>query len=248
MNGLIDNVQTYAREAREFSKSPEARDAERGLRATHQALPSLVDRSAGFLEQVGIKAGESRTTSRRLADASVSELVRIGGGRVDNVTHTEMTKHILRNVLVQEAAGHELAGRINRDAVRDFSRDEPSPHGEMAMKALEKSKVDVTRVFGTLEDADLRMAASGSYDRLSPQGRGLISEALGRDNADALTHKQIEYNRTLSPVEPEVRQHSALPIMVPARRLHRAAPAPVRQPTFGRRVAAHAMAAAGQSM
>lgn len=244
MNGLIDNVQTYSREAREFSKSPEARDAERGLRATHQALPSLVERSSGFLEQVGIKVGESRTTSRRLADASISELIRVGGGHVDNPTHTEITKHVLRNVLVQEAAGHELESRIGRDVVRDFGRDGASNHGDLAMKALEKSKVDVTRIFGTLENADLRMAASGSYDRLSPNGRTLIGEALGRDNADALTHKQIEYNRTISPVEPEGRQHGALPIMVPARRMHRAAPAPVRQPTFGRRVAAaHAMAA-----
>lgn len=242
MKSIAQNVQAYAGEVKSFVKSPEARDAERALHALHPAFPSLVERAAGVLHDAGISVNNSSTTARRLGDAIMNELI-ASGGDVGEHNHSLLTKDVLRNVLVQEASGHEYVMRHQRDRVREVENDLGQANGEAAMKILEKSKVNVTRIFGTMEDEDLRRASAGGYNHLTPPGRDLIAEALGKAHDHTTMRAAIVHD-----LEPAAQPR---PTMNAARRQERPSPALLngRQPTFGRRLAArHAAVGAAVGM
>lgn len=245
---IIDNVQIWASEYGHVAKSNSARNAGEALRELHRDLPEIIGTSSEILSRVGIDAGSSRTTSRRLADATTREIIASSESHLDNQGRLEIVRRSLRGVLIQEAAGNELERRAGKDPVRALDRDVMGVNGDKALATLRRQGVDVDRMFGHMTEHDLAQTARGAYDKVSLLAHPHLVKALETGDR-IMSDDQIRINREISPEEKvaQPRLIGASPAVNPLR--HRLPVAPVRQVNFGRRIAAvQAQQAVAQGM
>lgn len=234
---IIDDVQTWAAEYGRENKSPSAKAAGGALSEMHRNLPEIVGTSSELLSRIGIDVGSSRTTSRRLADSVTREMLDKGEGSMDNQSRLDVVRRSLRDVLVQEAAGHELKRRSGIDPVRELDLDRTTGQGEKAMAALERQGVDVGKLLGSMTEHDLAQTSRGAYDKVSLLAHPALVKTLDTDQR-IMTPEQVAMNRSINPEPAPAREMKAVRDPI----LFRRPPAPVRQATFGRRMA-HAMSA-----
>ena len=237
---IIEDVRMWANEHDATMPSRSATAAAASLSEMHRDMPQIVGLGANLLKQMEIDVGRSQTMSRRLADASVRELLAVGAGRLETQERYEIVRRSLRNVLVQEAAGHEITRRGGIDPVRTLDRDpDNAGHGGKATAALRRIGVDVETLLGSMTEHDLARTSQGAYDKVSTIAHGPLVEAI-EAGGRIMTPEQAAMNRQINP---DVRTRPAVAVN-PLR--HLARHAPVRQPSFGRRMA-QAQLAAGAS-
>jgi hypothetical protein len=237
---MIEDAQLWAIEHGRFPRSRGASVAGAALAEYHRDLPQTIGASSELLGRLGINTGESRTTTRRLLDSAMRELN--GGGKesYDQLERSEIMRKTLRDVLVQEAAGHEIERRGGVDPARQLDRDPDRGQGELATATLRRQGVDVDGLFGHMTEHDLVKTSHGSYNKVSLLAHPKLVQAL-EASEQIMNPEQIAMNRHINAAveQSTAKETQALPVgraaIEPRRRFQPAAP--VRQPSFGRRVA-----------
>lgn len=238
---MIDDAQLWALEAGKTWRSGAARSAGHALREYHRDLPELIDRSSQLMSNLGINVGESRTTSRRLLDSATRELAGGGKDEYSQMERSEMMRRTLRDVLIQEAAGHEIERRGGVDPARSLDRDPDRGQGVKAIETLRRQQVDVDGLLGHMTEHDLAKTSHGAYNKVSLLAHPRLMKALEAPE-QIMSKEQVEMNQHINgAVDRAGPQEIGVRLAIqPIRRLQPAAPA--RQPSFGRRMAhVHAM-------
>lgn len=234
---MIDDAQLWALEHGKESRSRAALAAGRALSEYHRDLPEIIGQSSELMSRLGIQAGESRTTSRRLLDSATRELA--GGGKeaYEPRERSEILRNTLRDVLIQEAAGHEIERRGGVDPARALDHDMDRGQGEKATATLRRQGVDVDGLFGHMTEHDLAKTSHGAYNKVSLLAHPQLVKALETKD-QIMTPRQVEVNEHINGAvdrEP-LRERAAIKLAIqPVRRLQ--PPMPMRQPSFGRRMA-----------
>lgn len=237
---IIDDVQMWAAEYGRENKSQSAKAAGIGLAEIHKNLPEIVGTSSELLSRIGINVGESRTTSRRLADSVTREILDVGASSMDNRGRLDVVARSLRDVLVQEAAGYELERRSGVDPIRAFDGDRTTGQGEKAVTTLRRQGVDVDTLLASMTEHDLAQTSRGAYDKVSLVAHPALVKTLNSDER-VMTPNQVAMNREITGELAATRTMRTA--IDPIR--HRRPPAPIRQATFGRRMAAVQMMGSG---
>lgn len=242
---MIDDAQLWALESGRVGRSSAARAAGGALQEFHRDLPELIGSSAQLMSKLGINVGESRTTSRRLLDSATRELA--GGGKEEysQIERSGMMRRTLRDVLIQEAAGHEIGKRGGIDPARALDRDPDRGQGQKARDTLRRQDVDVDALMGHMTEHDLAKTSHGAYNKVSLIAHPQLVKALEAPE-QIMTPQQIAINQHINGSIDKAGVQDRSPIarlaIQPVRRLQN--PAPARQPSFGRRMAhVHAMGA-----
>lgn len=246
---MVEDAQLWALEHGRSPRSRAASIAGAALAEYHKDLPEIVGSSSELLSRLGMDAATSRTTSRRLVDSATRELAGGGQESYGQYDRTEIMRRTLRDVLIQEAAGHEITLRGGIDPARALDNDPDRGQGAKAAETLRRQGVDVDGLFGHMTEHDLATTSHGAYNKVSLLAHPHLTKALEVDGA-IMNSEQVAANRHINAGvdaarpgvgESPVRHHGA--IAHPLRRLQ--PPVHARQPSFGRRVAAHnaAMAA-----
>lgn len=234
---MIQDAQLWALESGEAMHSRAARAAGRALQEYHRDLPELIGSSAQILGKLGIDVGESRTTSRRLLDSATREI--IGGGKDSYapMERSEMMRRTLRDVLIQEAAGHEIERRGGVDPARALDRDPDRGQGRKAIETLRRQNVDIDNMFGHMTEHDLAKTSHGAYNKVSLLAHPHLAKALEAPE-EIMSNKQVEVNQGLNHSIDRPRGHQTSGgsriALQPVRRLQRPV---VRQMSFGRKMA-----------
>ena len=236
---MIEDAQLWAIEHGKFPRSRAASVAGAALKEYHQDLPEMIGSSSELLSRLGINAGESRTTTRRLLDSAVRELE--GGGKesYEPMERSEIMRRTLRDVLVQEAAGHEIARRGGVDPARALDRDPDRGQGALAAATLRRQGVDVDGLFGHMTEHDLAKTSHGAYNKVSLLAHPKLVKALEAPE-QIMNPEQVAMNNHIngSIDRAEARAQGVTPGRVAVEPRRRFQPAiAVRQPSFGRRVA-----------
>lgn len=239
---IIEDVRMWANEYHLTNPSSAAKSAAQGLGEIHRDLPEIVALSSDILRKMDIDAPMSRTTSRRLADAVIRETAHAGEKELNNAERYEIVRRSLRNVMIQEAAGHEIERRGGVDTSRRLDRDpDTRGHGTAARAALDRLGVDTGRLFGSMTEHDLAMTSQGAYDKVSLIAHQPLSNALEAGDS-IMTKAQAEMNRAINPQRKEDVLNRPMTAVNPLR--HLAPPMPRARPSFGRRMA-HVQSMAG---
>lgn len=242
---MIDDAQLWAVESGKTWPSSAARAASGALKEFHRDLPEVIARSTQMMKYLDIDVGESRTTSRRVLDSATRELAGGGKDSYTDMERSEIMKRTIRDVLVQEAAGHEIERRGGVDPARAMDRDPAQGQGGKAIETLRRQNVDIDGLLGHMTEHDLAKTSHGAYNKVSLLAHPQLVKAL-ETQEQIMTPQQTAINQHINGSIDRAGVREAEPVarlaIQPIRRLQ--PPAPVRQPTFGRRMAhVHAMAA-----
>lgn len=242
---MIDDAQLWALESGRTNRSRSALAAGAALGEYHRDLPEIVGQSGELLARLGIEAGASRTTSRRLVDSATRELA--GGGKeaYPPMERTEILRRTLRDVLVQEAAGHEIERRGGVDPARALDRDPDRGQGARATETLRRQGVDVDGLFGHMTEHDLAKTSHGAYNKVSLLAHPHLAKAIEVPGQMA-SAEQESVNRGINEGIERKASTREMPLRMAAEPVRRfQPPQPARMPSFGRRMA---MANAGMAM
>jgi len=235
---MIDDAQLWALEHGKLLRSHPARVAGTALGEYHKDLPELMGQSSELMSRLGINVGESRTTTRRLLDSATRELVGGGKEEYNAIERSEIMRSTLRDVLIQEAAGHEIARRGGVDPARALDRDPDRGQGDKAVATLRRQGVDIDGLLGHMAEHDLAKTSHGAYNKVSLLAHPKLVKAL-ETTEQIMNPRQIAVNEHINgAVERSAsaeRGEMARLAIQPLRRLQR--PMPTRQPSFGRRMA-----------
>lgn len=236
-NSIIDNAQTWAKEANSVFKSNEAKAAGKALQEYHKDLPEIIASSSVLLKNIEIDAGESKTTSRRLIDSAVREIAGGGKEHYDPVEKQEIMRNTLRDVLIQEAAGYEITRRGGIDPSRKIDNDPDRGQGEKAIGTLRRLNVDIDNVLGHMTEHDLAKTSHGAYNKVSLMAYPHLMKALGTPES-VMNENQEKLNQSINmQVENVASKPSSIRskfMVEPVRRFQ--VHAPKRMPSFGRRM------------
>lgn len=246
---MIEDAQLWAIEHGRFPRSRHAGIAGSALAEHHKDLPEMIGTSSELLLRLGINVGESRTTTRRLLDSATRELAGGGEQSYDNLERGQIMRRTLRDVLIQEAAGHEIERRGGVDPARAMDRDPDKGQGQLATSTLRRQGVDVDGLFGHMTEHDLAKTSHGAYNKVSLLAHPKLVQAL-ETTEQIMNPNQVAINQHLNgavdraktPETPDYR----IPRVAVEQRRRLQPPVVMRQPSFGRRVAQ--MQAAGAAM
>lgn len=222
-----------------------ARKAEASLAALHRDIPEMAKFTIDMLGQSGIDVGASKATSHRLTDALMRETAVRPQGRLTDAEKLDVSKSVLRTVLIQEAAGYEYESRTgNMDTYRQYMGDRTTSNGQKAMERLEKQNVDTVALYGQASDQELTMMSVGAFNRTGQAQQERTAKALGVPMPDmqwksaeapsiAAPAQSAEIRR-IQPVRGSITRHPHGDVRRPS-------------PTFGRRMSP-ALAVAGQGI
>ena len=237
---MIEDAQLWAIEHGKFPRSRAASIAGAALAEHHKDLPEMIGASSELLSRLGINAGESRTTTRRLLDSATRELAGGGAESYTQMERSEIMRRTLRDVLIQEAAGHEITRRGGVDPARTMDRDPDRGQGELATATLRRQGVDVDGLFGHMTEHDLAKTSHGAYNKVSLLAHPKLVKAL-ETSEQIMNPNQVAINQHLNGAVDRADTLEGSPhpkgrvAIEPRRRLQ--PPVTLRQPSFGRRIA-----------
>ncbi len=222
-----------------------ARKAEASLAALHRDIPEIAKFTISMLGESGIDVGASKATSHRLTDALMRETAVRPQGRLTDAEKLDVSKSVLRSVLVQEAAGHEYEARTgNMDTYRQWMGDRTTANGQKAMERLEIQKVDTVALYGQASDQELTMMSVGAFNRTGQAQQERTAKALGVPMPDMQWKSAEAPSLGAQAQAPEARR--VQPIRGPVTR-HPHGDVRRAPPAFGRRMTP-SLAVAGQGM
>ena len=236
---VIRHVMTVAAESEHIEStslmSAQGRIARAALANMHPQLPVMVATLSKTYRTLGAAPDKQPVEALKIADIAYREIAASGTQEMSTLDLGQAIQRSNTALMIREAAGHELElrGRPNADdflGLKAQLQGTETP-GKTAHEYLANRRLDVTAMFGRMSDQELGAIHAGAYDRVRPENRDALANSLG-------TSMQNVESSELARVNQAVTQTLDKPVMHHPQRQHAFTKAPVRQPTFGRRMAA----------
>lgn len=181
-NRLNNNVRILVEEAAATEHSPRWHEAEAETSRIHPSLPDIIGKAAMHLPG---SSTEPRETAFRIGDAAIREVAAAGKTDLDIVEEMILARRVFRSVLIQEGAAEVLRSRAPGQSIDDFMglknalATDRNGLGQKSLEVLQKQMgLDLRSEVHKLDTIELRALSVGSYDRINPETRKTVANAL----------------------------------------------------------------------
>ena len=230
-NRYIENFQVIVDEAHSQEHSVRWKAAVSDLRRIHPNLPDVAAVAAQKLP-----AADPVMLANRLSNTAPREIAGIGSDKMNDREFTLAVRRTHRSVSIQEAASHIIGEREGVAKASDFmslkkavDEGKQNQSGLVAIETLKRQGIEARRMLKDMTPAELKSVSVGAFDRVADGNKDRLTAALEIQSEDQAPAR--------APVVSAPVMRSARPQLS----------SPRRQPTFGRRMEAHRIAA-GEAM
>jgi len=226
-NRYIENFQVIVDEARSKEHSVRWKAAVSDLKRIHPDLPDVAAVAAQKLP-----AADPVMLANRLSNTAPREVYGIGAEKMNERQFALAVRRTHRSISIQEAATHVISERDGVKKASDFmslkaaiDEGKQNQSGLVAIETLKRQGIDARKMLKDMSSSELKSMSIGAFDRIGDSHRDRVTAAL-----EIQSEEPGQASRDVN----------TAPTMRPARTQ---LAAPRRQPSFGRKMAAHHMAA-----